>query len=232
MKLALTECASSATRTKSHLSITYLEGRTRWVESTRSPIWSELASNSQRDLARKGFDEYWFAGSDEEVRLGVLNIYVKLRSITIAGTIGWKFISDRTVGTGNRIIGGHTFVDQGSLMFSTLPANLLRNSLFREPTFADPFAWRKGWDSRELCPSASIHFKHANDWDLNMISVHIDPAGLAPSPGVWGKISPRQWKRHLEDYLDDGWKNVSLIRSILVKQGWDRTCLTAGLTVI
>lgn len=188
------------------------------------PLWIELSSPVQSDLESRGFDEMWFntieAGADEEVRLTVLNIYAKLRSMMIAGVPGWSFV------------GKKLWAGKGSFIFSTDERKLIR-CLYHDDNFANPdvpedprppvrFDAPNEWDSRELCAWGSLHFRGKLTQE---VAVHIDPAGLASRPGVLGKLDPRAWRAHWDTWKYDRWAQVDYIRSILLKQGYAKDVL-------
>ena len=175
------------------------------------PFWDALPGYVQTDLASKGvltgddFDELY-----PEYRLSVLNLYVKLSGITIAGVRAWDYIRNITR------------ADLGVIDFMASDINILKQHLTFERTFADP--WGDTWDSRELRLHYSAHFKHGKAWG-SLASVHIDPYGLFTGPGVWRKLEAvaTVWK-HWNCYYD--YKNVDDIRSGLLSEGWDPLPLT------
>ena len=188
------------------------------IISPPTPLWSELPKYAQTDLTAKGFQSSWFEkqGLPEGVRLSILNLYVKLRGIRICGMPGWFFIKKVQS------------CEVGYFMFWARSVEDFKESLTFENTFASPGS-ADSWDSRELCPYASVHFKHdAKDFAKlsngeNIVSVHIDPRGLATAPGVWGKVSPLQGLDHLCNYY--GYEDAQRIRDILLNAGWDNAPL-------
>jgi hypothetical protein len=192
----------------------------------RPPVWNELPEYARKDLGTRGFDQGWFTdgkgGGNEEIRLTVLNIYAKLRKLTIAGIRGWDFV------------GKVRWADVGAFIFEADEPKL-RTCLTRERNFADPTRGpscsvahlapmmpvitdcRITWDSRELCSRASIHFRKETDHEA---TVHIDPDGLFAAPGLLAKVDPIQWARHWVVYKKDTWNHVGFIRGILLGQGY------------
>jgi hypothetical protein len=169
------------------------------------PFWSDLADYVHRDLTSKGLGEQPFDDLSDEFRLSVLNLYVKLRGVTIGGDPGWDHLQKIRR------------VDIGVIDFIPQALGALKAALKAERTFANPYG--ESWQSRELRLKDSLHFKHSTDWG-EMVSVHIDPVGLYTGPGAIRKIeAPFIGPVHLVCYYD--FQNVEEIRGKLLSQGWD-----------
>jgi hypothetical protein len=190
-----------------------------------APDWRELPKKIQLDLASRGFDYNWFTkdkGADEDIRLTILNLYVKLRSVMIAGTPGWEYV------------GRLRWAEPGSFTFLTNEQRL-KDCLRREKNFANPniiainrfeCTTPDEWDSRELRAWGSLHFR--SEPVRQVVSVHIDPAGLASAPGILGKLDPRAWGAHCDTWRNKRWKDVAYIRYILLQQGLPKELLQSS----
>jgi hypothetical protein len=133
-----------------------------------SPVrnFAGLPNVAQNDLKFKGIKPADFDKMSPELRLSVLNLYVKLKSITIAGPAGWMFIK--------KIVR----IDVGIVDFEPTDFDALWCALTAEWNFVSPWAPAPlDWNSREKVPYFSLHFKHSEEWGKRM-TMHIDPVGL------------------------------------------------------
>lgn len=140
-------------------------------------------------------------GSDEKLRLTVLNLYVKL-----SGMGFWKFV------------GTPAGIKTGEFNFNCTDEPGLRDTLRKHDDFSDPGEKPGNWDSREQRSSGSLHFKRFGD----IVQAHIDQIGLLPKSKAWWLmpvIPLGHMIAHGATY--DSYQDVFGIRDILLGQGWD-----------
>jgi hypothetical protein len=176
------------------------------IKSTyQVPQWYNLPKYAQDDLglSPRNFNQSWFEKSSPELRLTVLNLYVKLRGLGL-----WKFVGGDSGSTG-----------QGALEFTCSDIKGLKNTLRGREDFTSPEESEQEWSSREMRTLGQLHFKHFKDAGTT-VQAHIDQIGLIPK-NKWERVLvPIIGIAHLITY--ESYKDVFGIRDILLHQGWDR----------
>jgi hypothetical protein len=166
------------------------------------PFWNHLPNYAQNDLIHPGYGKNWFEKKSDEVRLTVLNLYVKLKGMRL-----WNYVRKES----------STHV--GRLEFEA-DVQGLKQDLRARWNFRDPEASAEEWDSSEKRVTGVLHFKHFKGWPLSKVQAHIDQAGLwLGSKWFWWAGTPVTGIRHLLGY--ESYQDVFGIRDILLQQGWD-----------
>ena len=143
-----------------------------------------LPETVQRHLTSRGHGEQWFAQADRTLRLTVLNLYVKLRSVRL-----WRFVDREQSST------------PGNLEFVATNVGALERALTQRRDFTNPIARdqrstlvsqllevvRPGlrWEARERRARGALHIKSFTCRQPNEIQAHIDPVGSAVEPWRW-----------------------------------------------
>lgn len=183
------------------------------------PGWNQLPVRTKADLERCGLNETWFNDHADDLRLTVLNLYVKLKGLGFWHFIGWNESS----------------TSRGCFEFLTPRLASFRKALQERKDFTSPQkSFRKYWNSRELRSSCSLEFKHFEKWPPEKVQAHIDRIGLLPKSKLWWLV-PVVPLGHMAAHglTPDSFKDVFGIRSSLLQQGWDReTLLGTGASSI
>jgi Domain of unknown function (DUF4157)/Transglycosylase SLT domain len=176
------------------------------IKSTyQVPQWQNLPKYAQDDLglSPRNYNQGWFEKNSPELRLTVLNLYVKLKGLGL-----WRFVGGDSGST-----------SQGALEFTCSDIKGLKNTLRSRDDFTSPEGDEQEWSSREMRTSGQLHFKHFKDAGTT-VQVHIDQIGLIPK-NKWERVLvPVIGIAHLITY--ESYKDVYGIRDILLRQGWDR----------
>jgi hypothetical protein len=168
------------------------------------PRWDQLPPDAQRDLASRDYDESWFKEQSPEIRLTVLNLYVKLSGLKL-----WEFVDTQS----------NTKV--GAIDFLCSRIDAFKETLSNRPDFTSPEKSADEWSSREMRASGQLHFKHFKGWPETQVEAHIDKVGLLLRSKWWWLFPPIpliQMARHGLDY--SGYQDVYGIRKLLLDQGW------------
>lgn len=179
---------------------------TRGGERYPVPRWDQLPQDAQKDLDSRDYDETWFREHDDrpEIRLTVLNLYVKLKGLNL-----WEFVD-----TQNN-------TKLGVMQFLCSRIDGFKDTLRKRDDFTSPEESLEEWSSREMRAMAQLHFKHFKGWPITLVEAHIDQAGLLLRSKWWWLFPPiplLQMAGHglsYESYMD-----VYGIRRILLDQGW------------
>jgi hypothetical protein len=193
------------------------------------PKWNDLPKYVQSDLDSIGVTKPIFDGEspnysvDRLVRLSILNLYVKLKGVTLSGISVWDYIDEFK----------HAGV--GVFDFTVSSMDEFKDALTREEAFANPGSKDDVWDSRELRYRLSLHFRHKTEYHYgpNGVASHIDPTGLFTGPGVWRKIAvglELGIPAIIHGVCYSHFKHVDDIRDGLSKQGWDPATLFGNKT--
>jgi hypothetical protein len=168
------------------------------------PQWHNLPKYVQDDLglSPRNYNQALFQRSSPELRLTVLNLYVKLRGLGL-----WQFIEGDSGST-----------SQGALEFTCSNIKDFKKTLHDREDFTSPEESDQEWSSREMRTSGQLHFKHFKDAGTT-VQAHIDQVGLIPK-NKWERVLvPVIGIVHLITY--ESYKDVYGIRDILLRQGWD-----------
>lgn len=168
------------------------------------PEWYQLPDLAQTDLMARGYTQAWFEGKPPEVRLTVLNLYVKLKGMSL-----WDFVgSEHSTGL-------------GTLVFANPNIDDFKKTLTDREDFTSPEKSEEEWSSREMRVSGQLHFKHFKGWPKTVVEAHIDQHGLLMRSKWWWIIFPVplvEMGIHALTY--ESYKDVQGIRDILLGQGW------------
>lgn len=176
------------------------------------PLWTELPDYAQRELAAGGWDAAWFTtnAGDPTLRLTVLNLYVKLKGLSL-----WQFV------------GTESESQRGCLHFLCKDVEALKAALRERDEFTDPQDSQTSWDSRERRAEGALHFKHFEGWPAAKVQAHIDPRGLFLHSPLWWVIPLVPLAQMLAHVADPtGYREVYRICNLLLEQGWDPAPLT------
>jgi len=182
------------------------QGAVRLKPAPKLPVpeWYQLPELAQADLLAGGFKRFWDERDDPEVRLTVLNLYVKLKGMDL-----WRFV-DRDRGTA-----------KGVLNFESPDVDGLKKTLTDREDFRNPERSDEKWSSREYRAVGQLHFKHHKNWPKGWVEAHIDPHGLYMASKWWWIIPPVQLVEMLIHGLTkEQYTDVYGIRDILLRQGW------------
>ncbi len=176
-----------------------------------APGWAALPAAARADLGVRGFDEAWFSTRPPEVRISVLNVYVKLKALGL-----FSFV-ERDNGS-----------DRASLTFRCTDVQELKRALRARSDFTNP-GDGLAWESREYKTAAALHLKQFGEMDK--IQAHIDGRGALPSKpllaglaaGTLGVGLALQALAHGVTY--HAYANAYGIREQLLGQGFDRAVL-------
>jgi hypothetical protein len=162
------------------------------------PLWNQLPTYAHKALLdiEPDYDKTWFDSTSAELRLTILNLYVKMSKMGF-----WSYILE--------------FMDisPGCLHFRCNDVIRLKQELTRRDDFRSPESSMETWDSAEKRGMGSLHFKHFRGWDQAKVQAHIDR--------IWVWQNPLQ---HWITY--DSYKHPFEIREVLLQQGWDKAVLT------
>lgn len=109
-------------------------------------MWGTLPTDAQKALKTRGYKQSWFDAQNENVRLTVLNLFVKLIGMDL-----WKYVKSKDT----------TY--PGKLEFKANVTDL-KKDLRSRWNFRDPEASQDKWSSAEKRASGSLHFKHSKAW--------------------------------------------------------------------
>jgi hypothetical protein len=177
------------------------------------PKWNQLRKSDQASLMRKGLNMIKFDNQsmDDELRLTVLTLYVKLNGLQL-----WN------------IMGSIVKVKPGCLEFFC-DVMQLRKILTSSPFFYSPsnIAWlnwpsillKEYWESQEKRYYGALHFKHFENWPTCQVEAHIDKVGWRGGPGMQPQALPVSGVHHW--ITKDDYKKPYIVREILLRQGWD-----------
>ena len=171
------------------------------------PDFEELPPEVRTSLASRGYDAAWYGSAVDKLRLTLLNLYVKLMSLSL-----WRFVA-REVDS-----------ELGSLQFlcADLPGLLaaLRRLRFTRP---DPEA--DYWDAREKRLSGALHLKHFHGWPEAKLQAHIDRTGFTLR-WWWWLLPPVALLVMLFHAAEPrSYQDVVRIRRMLLEQGADSRIL-------
>lgn len=176
------------------------------------PRWADLPEHAHNHLHSAAYAGSWFDRQSDEMRLTVLNLYVKLSGMHL-----WQFIQHDPM----RICEQPGNPTIGKLNFLCRSPPALKNLLRARPDFADPEDSDAKWSSREKRSTGSLHVKH---WG-SFTEVHIDYYGLVMSDAAWW-FPPAQVGQMIAHGLSqDSYRDVYRLRGMLLAQGWDRATL-------
>ena len=168
------------------------------------PQWAQLPPDAQKDLASREYDEAWFRTHGPEMRLTVLNLYVKLSGLQL-----WEFVDTQS----------NTKV--GVIEFLCSKIDGFKDTLRKRDDFTSPEESEEEWSSREMRAVGQLHFKHFKGWPKTLVEVHIDQAGLLMRSKWWWLFPPVPLLQMLGHGLSyESYKDVYGIRNILLDQGW------------
>jgi hypothetical protein len=178
------------------------------------PTWDTLPGPAKVALEPRGFKKEWFESSHDDVRMSVLNLYVKLKALGL-----WHFV-ERDAGS-----------DSESLTFTCTDIHEFKRALRARGDFTSPEATSDSWESREYRTVGQIHFKHFEGWPENRVQSHIDGRGLLPSKplfyglaaGTAGLGLALQALAHRIER--DSYKDPYAVRDILLQQKFDQATL-------
>jgi hypothetical protein len=172
------------------------------------PRWPHLTERARLDLEAAGLDAGTFEPQDDRLRLTVLNLYVKMRSLDL-----WPFV------------GRCKAASPGCLEFSARDVEALKRTLVTRWDFQPPRPSAGGaWSAMERRPRGALHLKHFAGWPAGRVQAHIDAAGLwLRHPLFWWAGLPVTGLLHLAAY--SSYKDVSRLRALLLQQGADRDVL-------
>lgn len=176
------------------------------------PRWDELPDYAQTELGAGGWDAEWFArqAAAPIMRLTVLNLYVKLKGLSL-----WQFV------------GKESESQPGCLHFLASALPELKATLRERDEFTDPQDSPDSWDSREKRGDGALHFKHFTGWPEEKVQAHIDPHGLLLHNPLWWLMPVIPLGQLLAHAADPtGYTEVYTIRELLLDQGWDKGPLT------
>ena len=180
------------------------------------PQWAELPDYAQKELAACGYDAAWFAAQAEAptLRLTVLNLYVKLKGLSL-----WH------------VVGREAGSQPGCLHFLCPDVEALKETLRERAEFTNPQDEKTSWDSRERRADGALHFKHFEGWPEAQVQAHIDPRGLLLHSELWWLVPVVPLAQMLAHAADPtGYREVYRVRSLLLTQGWDPAPLTGRKT--
>jgi len=192
--------------------------RTRYYERP-VPKWIQLRPWDQGNLASKGIIQSWFDPLNDECRLTVLTIYVKLW-VTMLGNIHiWEFIEKVEKGKKGKKC------DPGCLevliKYPVFPS--FKNYLKTSPYFETPSDSDKAWESIEHRFHGALHIKHFVGWkEINRVQFHIDEIGWRgfAAKTTTSKWNPRIWIPAIIHGLTySSYKDPYIARKILLGQG-------------
>jgi hypothetical protein len=166
---------------------------------------------------RKGYTQIWFDKMNDEYRLTVLTLYVKLNGIKLRKEIGQTFMVKKRSFWEEHVRWWH-WTNPGCLTFHVWDVNELKRQLTDSPDFSTPASSDESWNSIELRYKGALHLKHEASWhpQPRIIQAHIDEVGWRGSTLIALPISALH---HLITYSSYG--NPYIAREILLSQGWD-----------
>lgn len=173
------------------------------------PDWFQLPDHAQLDLSARGYTQTWYDSKPPNIRLTILNIYVKLKGLEL-----WNFV------------GNESGTDLGRMVFASSDTAGLKRTLTDRDDFTSPEESELEWSSREMRVSGALHFKHFAGWPKNQVEAHIDQIGLLMLSKWWWLIFPVPLIVMAAHGLSqESYKDVEGIRDILIDQGWDPATL-------
>jgi len=178
------------------------------------PKWSQLRQYDKALLMQKGLNMIWFDQKmNDELRLTVLTLYVKLNGIHL-----WN------------IVGSIANIKPGRLEFFC-DVIQLRKILTSSPFFYSPSSlpilkWpsillKEEWESQEKRYYGALHFKHFDfeSWPVFQVEAHIDEVGWRG--GLWMQPPLQLVSLVHHGITKSSYKKPYIIREILLRQGWD-----------
>ncbi|GEM_PF-2196482 len=192
--------------------------RTRYYEKP-VPKWAQLRPWDHGNLASRGYIQSWFDRMNDEYRLTVLTLYVKLWGTMLGNLHIWEYVEK-----GEAVYPGCLEV---LIKYPNFPS--FKNSLKASPSFETPSDSDKAWESIEHRFYGALHIKHFEGkdpykWPVNRVQFHIDEVGWRGFAAKTTKsvMNPRIWIPALLHGLSyDSYKDPYIARKILLGQGWD-----------
>jgi len=169
---------------------------------TPVPRWNQLPAYA-RDNLKGRLDQPSFDALANDLRLTVLNLYVKLQPLGF-----WGFVGRLRLEAGK----------EGQFNFSCTNTQNLWNTLcWRDDFEVKGQEVSENWEAREKRTLGALHFKHFGD----IMQAHIDQVGYYHT----GKLlrTAVLALRHLWNY--HSYQDVFGIRDLLLQQGWDSLVL-------